>query len=86
MPIAGAIAGVGSGAMIAEGTLMSPKGVALFYIQVAKGCYSATGSKRVACAAAFLSCGVALVPGAHQGPFIVACTATCRGVDKFKVS
>ena len=54
----------------------------LFYYNVAKSCYKATGSKRVACAVAAGACGFALVPGPHQAPFIAACAASLKGVDK----
>jgi len=31
---------------------------------------------------AALTCGTALIPGPHQGPFIVACAAAARGANK----
>ena len=82
VPIVGATAtvGVGIGTMLSEGRLVDPKEIGLFYVGVAKSCYVATGSKRVTCAVALISCGVAVVPGPHQAPFIVACAA--RGADK----
>jgi len=82
VPIVGATVGVGTGTMLSEGKLLNPKEIGLFYVGIAKSCYVATGSKRVACAVALLSCGVAVVPGPHQAPFIVACAAAARGADK----
>jgi len=82
LPVAGAIVGVGAGTMISESALMTPKAIALFYVQIAKDCYVSTGSKRIACGAAALACGVALVPGPHQGPFIFACATASRGANK----
>ena len=32
--------------------------------------------------AAAVACGVALVPGPHQAPFIVACAAASRGANR----
>lgn len=81
-PIAGAVVGVGTGTMISERALMTPKAIGLFYVGVAKTCYTATGSKRIACGVAGLACVTALVPGPHQGPFIVACAAAARGANK----
>lgn len=66
---------------LAEG-LTSPKAVGLFYWGVAKSCHGATGSKLLACGLAAGACGFALVPGPHQGPFIVACVGTLRGVNR----
>ena len=82
-PIVGAATGVASATMISERKLMGPKAIVLFYTDIAKSCYVATGSKRIACTVAALACGTALVPvpGPHQGPFIVACAAA-RGADK----
>ena len=60
LPIAGAIVSVGTGTMISESTLMTPKTIALFYVQIAKDCYVSTGSKRTACGVAALAYGVAL--------------------------
>lgn len=68
--------------MISESALMNPKAIGLFYVDIAKACYVSTGSKRIACAVAALACGTALVPGPHQGPFIVACAAAARGANK----
>jgi len=82
LPVAGAIVGVGTGTMISESALMTPKAIGLFYVQIAKDCYVSTGSKRIACGVATLACGVALLPGPHQGPFIVACAAASRGANK----
>ena len=82
LPIAGAVVGVGTGTMISESALMTPKAIGLFYVQIAKDCYVSTGSKRIACGVATLACGVALLPGPHQGPFIVACAAASRGANK----
>ena len=82
LPIAGAVVGVGTGTMIEQSALMNPKAIALFYVRIAKACYTSTGSKRIACAVATIACGTALIPGPHQGPFIVACAAGARGADK----
>lgn len=82
LPIAGAVVGVGTGTMIAENALMTLKAIGLFYVGIAKACYTSTGSKRIACAVAALSCGTALIPGPHQGPFILACAAAARGANK----
>jgi len=82
LPVAGAVVGVGTGTMISESALMSPKAIGLFYVEIAKACYVSTGSKRIACGVAALACGTALVPGPHQGPFIVACAAAARGANK----
>ena len=82
LPIAHAVVGVGTGTMISERALMTPKAIGLFYVGVAKTCYTATGSKRIACGVAVLACGTALIPGPHQGPFIVACAAASRGANK----
>ena len=82
LPVAGAVIGVGTGTMMSESLLMTPKAIGLFYVQIAKDCYVSTGSKRIACGVAALACGVALVPGPHQGPFIVACAAASRGANK----
>ena len=83
LPVAGAIVGgVGAGTMISESALMTPKAIGLFYVEIAKACYVSTGSKRIACGVAALVCGTALIPGAHQGPFIVACATAARGANK----
>jgi hypothetical protein len=82
LPIAGAAVGVGTGTMISENALMSPKAICLFYVEIAKACYTSTGSKRIACTVAALACGTVLIPGPHQGPFIVACAAASRGANK----
>ena len=82
LPVAGAVVGVGTGTMISESALMTPKAIGLFYVQIAKDCYVSTGNKRIACGVATLACGVALLPGPHQGPFIVACAAASRGANK----
>jgi len=82
LPIAGAVVGVGTGAMISESALMTPKAIGLFYVGIAKACYVSTGSKRIACTVAALACGTALIPGPHQGPFIVACATASRGANK----
>ena len=82
LPIAGAVVGVGTGTMISESALMTPKAIGLFYVEIAKACYVSTGSKRIACGVAALTCGTALIPGPHQGPFIVACAAAARGANK----
>lgn len=82
LPIAGAAVGVSTGTMISESALMTPKEIGLFYVEVAKACYVSTGRKRIACAVAALACGTALIPGPHQGPFIVACASAARGANK----
>jgi hypothetical protein len=82
LPMAGAVIGVGTGTIISERALMTPKEIGLFYVGIAKACYISTGSKRIACAVSALACGTALIPGPHQGPFILACAATCRGTNK----
>jgi len=67
MPIASAVtsvAGVAAGTAVSEG-IYSPKAMVMFYYTVAKSCYKATGSKRVACAVAAGSCGLVLLPGPH---------------------
>ena len=79
--VGGALIGVSVGAVLDDG-LMNPKAIALFYVEIAKKCYVSTGSKRIACGTAALACGIALVPGAHQGPFIIGCTALARGANK----
>ena len=79
--ITGAIVSASVVTVFHEG-LMSPKAIALFYVKIAKECYVSTGSKRIACGVAALACGVAIVPGAHQGPFIMGCTALARGANK----
>lgn len=81
-PVVGAIVGVSTGTMISERVLMTPKAIALFYVQIAKDCYVSTGSKRLACGVAALACGVALVPGPHQWSFVVACATASRGANK----
>jgi hypothetical protein len=70
--------------MVSEGSVMSPKEIVAFYATVAKDCYVSTGSKRVACVAAAITCGVISVPGQHQGHFIVACGTAVKGVNKIK--
>ena len=79
--VAGAIIGASVGTVLEE-RLMNPKAIALFYADIAKKCYVSTGSKRIACGTAALACGIALVPGAHQGPFIVGCAALAPGANK----
>ena len=82
LPVANAVVGVGTGTMLSERALMTPKAIGLFYVEIAKACYVSTGSKRIVCGIAALACGTALIPGPHQGPFIVACAAAARGVNK----
>jgi hypothetical protein len=82
LPIAGAVIGVGTGTMISESALRTPKAIGLFYVGIAKACYVSTGNKRIACGVAALACGTALIPGPHQSPFIVACAAAARGANK----
>ena len=62
--------------------MRSPNAIAMFYVDVAKSCYAATGSKRIACIVAAGGYGMAIVPGPHQTPFIVACAASLRGANK----
>jgi len=77
-----ALGGVAIGTALSEGlSLKSPKAIAVFYVEVAKSCYKATGSKRFACTVAAGACSLALVPGRNQGPFIVACAATLRAAN-----
>jgi hypothetical protein len=85
LPIAGALIGVGTGTMTSESILMTPKAICLFYVGVAKTCYVSTGTKRIACVVDALACGTALIPGPHQGPFIVACGAASRGANKLEI-
>jgi len=82
LPVVGATVGVSTGTMISESALMTPKEICLFYGGIAKACYASTGSKRIACGVTALVCGTALIPGPHQGPFIVACAAAARGANK----
>jgi len=82
LPVAGAVVGVGTGTMISESALMTPKAIGLFYVEIAKACYVSTGSKRIACGVAAIACATAVIPGPHQGPFIVACAAAARGANK----
>jgi hypothetical protein len=76
-----ALGGASVGTALSEG-LKSPKAIALFYVEIAKSCYTATGSKRIACAVAAGACGFALVPGPHQAPFIAACAESLKGASK----
>ena len=80
--VTGAVIGVSTGTMLDNNALMTPKAVGLFYLKIAKACYVSTGSKRVACGVAALVCTTAVIPGPHQGPFIVACAAASRGANK----
>ena len=80
--VAGALISSGVATAFEEKVLMDPKAIILFYVEIAKKCHVATGSKRIACGVAALACGIALVPGAHQGPFIIGCTALARGANK----
>jgi len=82
LPVARAMVGVGTETMISERALMTPKAIGLFYVEIAKACYVSTGSKRIACGVAALACGTALIPGPHQGLFIVACATAARGANK----
>ena len=64
-------------------TLFIPDSVfGLFYVEIAKACYASTGSKRIACGVAALTCGAALIPGPHQGAFILGCGTLARGANK----
>jgi len=83
IPVTTSLGGVAIGTALSEDvSLKSPKTIAAFYLQVAKSCYKATGSKRVACVVAAGACGMVFMPGPHQGPFIAACAATLRGANK----
>jgi len=86
LPVVGATVGVSTGTMISESALMTPKEICLFYGGIAKACYAYTGSKRIACGvtvtALVFRTALALIPGPHQGPFIVACAAAARGANK----
>ena len=79
VPVVSSLGGVGTA--VSEG-LKSLKAIAIFYVDVAKSCYKATGSKRVACVVAAGACSLALVQGPHQDLFIVACAAILRGANK----
>ena len=68
--------------MLSESALMTPKAIALFYIEIAKACSIFTGSKRIACGVVAFTSGMALIPGPHQGPFIVAYAAAARSANK----
>jgi len=81
-PIVCGLIGAGTGTMLSENALMSPKAIALFYVQIAKDCYVSTGSKRIACVAATVVCSATLVPGPHQAHFIGSCAAALRGANK----
>lgn len=52
LPVVGAAVGVSTGTMISESALMTSKEIGLFYVAIAKTCYTSTGSKRIACAVA----------------------------------
>jgi hypothetical protein len=82
LSVAGSVVGVGTGTMISESALMSPKAIGLFYVEITKACYVSTGSKRIACGVAAIVCATAVILGAQQGPFIVACAAAARGANK----
>lgn len=60
--MASLLGGAALGTALSE-NLKSPKVIAIFYVEVAKSCYTATGSKRVVCAIAAVACGLVLVPG-----------------------
>jgi len=81
LPVVSSLGGAAVGTALSEG-LTSPKAIAIFYVDVAKSCYKATGSKRVACVVPTGACGLALAPGPHQATFIVACAASLRGANK----
>ena len=68
-------AGVYGSTVVAEKKLFTPKELVLFYGSIMKSCYTATGSKRLACATAGVSCIIAVIPGPHQSGFIIACAA-----------
>ena len=67
--VACAIVGAGTGTMLSESALMTPKAIALFYVQITKDCYVSTGSKRIACVVATVACGATLIPGSTSGSF-----------------
>lgn len=79
--VGAAIVTTSVGTAISE-KLKSPKAIVLFYGEIAKSCYVATGSKRVACVVAAGACTFGLIPGAHQAPFIAACVGTLRGANR----
>ena len=81
IPVTKTITGIAVGTALSE-QLRSPKAIAMFYVNVAKSCYAATGSKRITCIIAAGACGMAIVPGPHQTPFMVACAASLRGANK----
>lgn len=81
IPVVTSVVGITATTAISE-QLKSPKAVVAFYVGVTKSCYTATGSKRIACIAATGVCGLAIIPGPHQGPFIAACAASLRGINK----
>lgn len=82
LPAVVTAAGVSTGTMIAERAIMNPKEIGLFYVGIAKSCYAATGSKRIACGVTAAACITSLIPGPHQGSFIVACAAAARGTNR----
>ena len=65
VPVVSSLGGAAVGTALSEG-LKSPKAATIFYVDVAKSCYKATGSKRVACVVAAGACGLALAPGPQQ--------------------
>lgn len=65
IPVTQSLGGVAVATALSEGT-KSPKAIALFYVDVVKSCYKATGKKRLSCAIAFGTCSLALVPGPHR--------------------
>lgn len=81
IPVVTSVVGITATTAISE-QLKSPKAVVAFYVGVTKSCYTATGSKRIACIAATGVCGLAIIPGPHQGPFMAACAASLRGANK----
>ena len=81
IPVVTSVVGITATTAISE-QLKSPKAIVAFYVEVAKSCYTATGSKRIACIAAAGVCGLTIIPGPHQAPFMVACAASLRGANK----
>jgi hypothetical protein len=82
IPVVSTLGGTAITTAVSE-KLNTPGAIVSFYVAAAKSCYKATGSKRITCLFAAGTCGLALVPGPHQNPFIVACATSLRGLNKF---